>query len=87
METPHLYNNQYLKTQSYLSYFIAVYVFQIKSSLIWKTEITPLLLFWNSLSVFLICYDAKQKIYTKEDVISNLLLIKIQNKNHFKEIQ
>ena len=39
METPHLYINQYVKTQSYFSYLIAIYVFQtkIKSSLIWKT--------------------------------------------------
>ena len=28
METPHLYINQYVKTQSYLSYLIAIYVFQ-----------------------------------------------------------
>ena len=41
---------------------------------------TPAFLFWNSLSVFLICYDAKQKNYTKEDVIWNLFLIKNQNK-------
>ena len=33
METPHLYINQYVKTQSYLSYLIIIYVFQIKSSL------------------------------------------------------
>ena len=37
METPHLYFNQYVKTQSYLSYLIAIYVFQIKSTLIRKT--------------------------------------------------
>ena len=47
---------------------------------------TPVLLFWNSLSVFLICYDAKQKIYTEEDVIWNFFSIKNENKNHFKEI-
>ena len=33
METPHLYINQYEKTQSYLRYLIDIYVFQIKSSL------------------------------------------------------
>ena len=48
---------------------------------------TPILKFWNSLLVFLICYDAKQKIYTEEDVIWNLFLIKNENKNHFKEIR
>ena len=37
MKTPDLYINKYMKTQSYLSYLIAIYVFQIKSSLIWKT--------------------------------------------------
>ena len=47
---------------------------------------TPAFLFWNSLSVFLICYDAKQKIYTEEDVIWNFFSIKNENKNHFKEI-
>ena len=35
---------------------------------------------FNSLSVFLICYDAKQKIYTEEDVIWNWFLIKIKTK-------
>ena len=69
METPHLYINQYVKTQIYLSYFMAIYVFQIKSSLIRKTSMTPALLFRNSLWVFFISYDAKQKIYTEEDVI------------------
>ena len=34
METPHLYNNQYVKAQSYLSYLIAIYAFQTKSNLI-----------------------------------------------------
>ena len=34
METAHLYINQYVKTESYLSYLIAIYDFQIKSSLI-----------------------------------------------------
>ena len=29
--------------------------------------------------------DAKQKNYTKEDVIGNLFSIKKQNKNHFKK--
>ena len=32
METPHLYINQCMKTQSYLSYLIAIYVFPIKLS-------------------------------------------------------
>ena len=30
METPHLYINRCVRTQSYLSYLIAIYVFQIK---------------------------------------------------------
>ena len=30
MEAPYFYINQYVKTQSYLSYLIAIYVFQIK---------------------------------------------------------
>ena len=34
METPHLYINEYVKAQSYLSYLIAIYLFQMKSSLI-----------------------------------------------------
>ena len=34
METPHSYINQYVKTQSYLSYLIAIYVSQMKLSLI-----------------------------------------------------
>ena len=37
METPHLYISEYVKTQSYLSCLIAIYLFQIKSSLISKT--------------------------------------------------
>ena len=51
----------------------------------YKRSMTPVLLFWNSLSVFLICSDAKQKIYTEEDVIWHLFLIKNQSKNHLKE--
>ena len=34
METSHLYINQYVKTQSDLSYLITTYGFQIKTSLI-----------------------------------------------------
>ena len=33
METAHLYINQYVKTQSSLSYLIAIYVFQIEFDL------------------------------------------------------
>ena len=34
METPHSCIHEYMKTQSYLSYLIDIYIFQIKSSLI-----------------------------------------------------
>ena len=65
METPHLYINQY--DQSYLSYLITIHFF--KSNRVWyeKPKWHPFFCF-ESLLVFLIRYDAKQKNYTEEDV-------------------
>ena len=52
MERPYLYINQYVKTQSYLSYLIAIYVFQVKSSFFEKPKLHPFFVLKQSFGIF-----------------------------------